>query len=547
MLTAASDSSLNTITYSTAGHPDPIVVTFPGDRLGRQCCQAVWAMIPHAQQGGRWASTDTIRQGSGILRRLRESLDESGIKGFDDPSLSFAHLIAVRHALGERWRSGRAAVAWAVRAYHPDGDRLADQVLGDRLEQEKAAKPTTAYDEVTARTIENAARQRFLARLSQHKAALQKAGVDTTAAGWLLLSAEDIIAVARQASSPIASGLAHYIDTGVVDDNDIENAVSVGSDDLGAAMVLLCLAQNLGPNLAALQSMTPKSIVPVGGDGAVVDMTKSRAATSFRVASPSTSLHTLGGLTAALVGLTRFPRARRRHLATTAEERRHADLLLVADGSRIVLTSPGDTCWGRSLSREIGEGLSMRRLRETANLRGKRATGRGTIIGHTAKTNMVYLAEGMPADELARLVVEAQDDIVSRARRAVARDPDADAARLAEIADTTPDQLVDRGVATCTSAAFDPATEQRCNRGILGCFTCPSGYRTDANIPGLKAAVVLTDAIRSHDPDEWANGPAHTLHAYATAALAQFGGDHGSVDVAPALTVVAALYNEVRG
>jgi hypothetical protein len=169
------------------------------------------------------------------------------------------------------------------------------------------------------------------------------------------------------------------------------------------------------------------------------------------------------------------------------------------------------------------------------------------VIGHSDHTNVVYLAEGVPDDELDRLVVEALDDIVARARLAVARDPHADAERLAEIADTAPDQLVERGVATCVNGAVDPATDQRCNRGILGCFTCPSGYRTDANIPGLKATVALTDAIRARDPDEWFNGPASTLHAYASAALDQFGPDHAAVDIGPVLAVVAALYNEVHG
>jgi hypothetical protein len=160
---------------------------------------------------------------------------------------------------------------------------------------------------------------------------------------------------------------------------------------------------------------------------------------------------------------------------------------------------------------------------------------------------MVYLAEGMPDDELARLVVEAQDDIMARARLAVARHPQADSERLAEMTDTAPGRLVERGVATCANGAVDPATDQRCNRGILGCFTSPSGYRTDANIPGLKATVALTDAIRARDPDEWLNGPARTLHAYASAALDQFGPDHAAVDIGPVLAVVAALYNEVRG
>lgn len=546
ILAATTDAVSNTITYSTAGHPDPVTLTFPPDRLGDQCRQAVWAMVPHAQQGGRWAADVTIKRGVWHVGMLKESLDAEGITGFDDPRLSFGHVFAVRDRIGGQWRSCRTAVAWALQAFHPDGDRIAEQVLGDRIER-VLCPPTMAYDEAMARRIESAARRRFFDWFSRHKQALHRAGVDTSHPGWLLLTTEEVLAAARRAGSPAADGLARYIETGAVSGDEVAAVVSVQHSDLAASMVLLMLAQNLGPNLSAVQSMTSRSVALLGEGAVVVDMTKSRALTSLRVATSSVSLHTFGGLAAALVGLTRFGRARRAHRATTPQERRHAELLFVADGSRRVMPQPGATAWGRSLAEEIGQTVSTLRLRETANIRGKRATGRGTVVGHMEQTNMVYLAEGMPEDELARLVVEAQDDIVARARLAVARDPHADAERLAEVATTSPGQLVNRAVATCATAAVDPDTDQRCNRGILGCFTCPSGYRTDANIPGLKATVMLTEAIRAHDPDEWLNGPARVLHDYASAALDQFGPDHGAVEIGPVLAVVAALYNEVRG
>ena len=180
VLAATTDAASNTITYSTAGHPDPIAVTFSTDRLGDQCRQAVWAMIPHAQLGGRWASDATIRRGVRHVELLKESLDAGGIIGYDDPKLSFAHIVDIRDGVGGRWRSSRAAVAWAFRAYHPDGDRIAEQILGDRLET-VIGPSTMAYDEATARTIENAARRHFFGRVSGHKAALHRAGVDTSA------------------------------------------------------------------------------------------------------------------------------------------------------------------------------------------------------------------------------------------------------------------------------------------------------------------------------------------------------------------------------
>ena len=87
ILTAATDDASNTITYSTAGHPDPMVARFPADRLGNQCRQAVWAMIPHAQMGGRWASANTVTFGTRVLKHLHRSLLGRGIVGFDDANL----------------------------------------------------------------------------------------------------------------------------------------------------------------------------------------------------------------------------------------------------------------------------------------------------------------------------------------------------------------------------------------------------------------------------------------------------------------------------
>lgn len=59
--------------------------------------------------------------------------------------------------------------------------------------------------------------------------------------------------------------------------------------------------------------------------------------------------------------------------------------------------------------------------------------------------------------------------------------------------------------------------------------------------------MALTEAIRARDPDEWANGPARTLNAFATAALGQLDPLNHPGDSRAMLAVVAALYNEVRG
>ncbi|MGI9016339.1 MAG: hypothetical protein ACR2HR_04405 [Euzebya sp.] len=481
-------------------------------------------------------------QGYCIL--LHEELTDRGILGFNDPKLSFADMVRTRSHLKGKWRSFRKAVAWALQQHHPDGSRVAELVLADRLDS-TIANPTMAYDEPVARFMEGAAREAFLAWVGAHRRFLADVGVDTSDRNWILLSAEAVLDTASRSETAAARKLLHYMDCGDLDAGT-QPAVGASRNDLSATAVLMCLAQNLGPNWASLQSMTGDSVTPLGGAQSVVDMDKTRAATELRVATSTADLSTLGGIATALTGLTRFVRLRRLAQADTPEYRRHADLLFVPTDSRTVLNSPTQSAWAAAVASQVGETVSMRRLRETANVRGKRKTGRGTVIGHSDAMDLVYLAEGLPEEELAALVLQAQDDILGLARDAVRRDPVTDAAAVEELATAAPADLIDRGVVTCGNGARDPDKDRWCNRGILACFTCPSGYRTSANVPGLKAAVILTERIRSHDADEWENGPAATLHAYALAALDQLGADHDAVDGAAMIPVVAANYWEIR-
>lgn len=532
------------IAVATAGRPDPQHLSLPPDQLGRQLTQAVWAMLPQSGLGGNWTSIDTLRTGVHHARLMHETFSRRGLTGFDDPDLSFGDLLPVRDHVKGTWRSSRRAFAWALKQWHAEGERMAELVLADQLDS-TIANPTMAYDEAVAGVIESAAREAFLAWVGAHRRFLADVGVDTSDRNWILLSAKAVLDVAHRSGTPAARQLLHYTHGGELHDWT-RPAIGASRNDLSATAVLMCLAQNLGPNWASLQSMTGDSVIPLGGAQSMVDTDKTRAATELRVATSTADLSTLGGIATALTGLTRFVRLRRLTQADTPEHRRHADLLFVPTDSRTVLSSPTQSAWAAAVAHETGEPVSMRRLRETANIRGKRKTGRGTVIGHSEAMDLVYLAEGLPEEELAALVLQAQDDILGLARDAVRRDPEADAAAVEELATEAPAELIDRGVVTCGNGARDPDQDRWCNRGILACFTCPSGYRTSANVPGLKAAITLTERIRSHDAEEWENGPAATLHAYALAALDQLGADHNSVDGTAMIPVVAANYWEIR-
>ena len=213
ILTATTDDEAGTITIATAGRPDPMTLAFPVDTLGDQLRHAVWTMIPHAGHGGRWGSSASLIPRMSTVRHLHASLTASGVSGFDDPDLRFGDFLPTRERAGGTWRGFRRAVAWALREWHPEGDRLAEVMLADRMDS-TIANPTVAYDEATAALIEGAARETFLAWVGTHRNFIAAVGVDTDDRNWIVLSADAVVEVARSSGSEEARLLLEYVDQG---------------------------------------------------------------------------------------------------------------------------------------------------------------------------------------------------------------------------------------------------------------------------------------------------------------------------------------------
>ena len=524
-----------TIAITSDGEPGGRRLDFPDSPLGRQLCSALWAQIPLASQGGRWASAPTVRRGHGYLLSLHEDWSDGDLT-FATPAVAIGDFSPLIKRTKGAFRGLRRSLAWALREYHPNGDVLADRLLAIQLDS-TIRRPTQAYSDDEAAGIEKAARDRFRADYLAHRDLLASVGVDVSDRNWILLDAGQVTKIARDSGSTEAQALL----AAALDADDPRLFPS--ADTLAAAAVAMCLAENLGPNLSMLQSLTVDSVNAAGA----VDMTKARARSSFRVPSSTAEFTSFAGLATALVGMTRFARKRRDDRANgNPVLERNSRLLFVPGRRDNALDSVSATEWAKALAETVGVStISMRRLRETAEFRGKRATGTGTVVGHGREQSLRYLADGMPDELMYDLLIEAQDDIVRFCELAVQRKP---LERFSDVAaDHDAEEITDRGVAVCDSGAIDPATDDLCNRGILGCFVCPSAHITDANLAGLKAAVTFTDHMRAHDPDEWTNGPAGTLNQLCHTALEQFPAmEVRATDERPLLPVIAAMYIEVR-
>ena len=226
ILSAERDPETGGLVLATAGHPDPIRHSLPDTRLGRQLMDAIWAMIPHAGLGGGWASETTVRRAVRHAKVVHDDFTAEGIQGVDDPGLTFADFLRARGRVGSTWRGTRRAIASALREHHPNGDRMADQLLADRLDS-TIATPTVAYDEDEAGVIEDAARSHFLAWVAAHRRFLADIGIDTDDRNWIRRSAEDVLTAARTTATPAGRLLQWHVETGEIDDPAVESAIAV--------------------------------------------------------------------------------------------------------------------------------------------------------------------------------------------------------------------------------------------------------------------------------------------------------------------------------
>ena len=561
------DEPRNTITVHIAAQTQAILYRFPDTILGRQLGAAVFAQIPHAQQGGNWASNATVLVAHKMVGRLNDALQERGVQDLAELTPEVLHAARDSAAIEPvTWSSSRKALITALRRVHPDGEGFAAAIAHERLNP-TVENPWAAYEADTAAQIEDIARKAFREWYLNQRRLLHDVGIDTEDRNWILLSAADILdelpAPPPQVtpSTGLAEQVAHAVYSGEADvagshNAAIDAALWPTSDTLTAGLIVMCLADDTGDNLAVMQSLTSNSIIYTDPDAAVVQTEKARAASKISVVASTAEFTSYAGVVSALIGLTRFARDwRQRNLDMSRPHLAALTGLVFVPHQRspdaLRLVRNDQSGLARRIKVETGESLNFHRLRATALKRQVERHGRGRahITGQSEQQRQRYLAKMVPEPELAGLVIDAQDDIISRAREYVADMPSA-SERERQLAELEPADLVDVGTTTCGNRGNDPDTDEACGRGPLACFSCPVGYRTPANIPGLLAAVRFAERLRADDPDEFYDGDAQDLHHLSQATLAGFDADViAAVDpdrVQQMLPLIGAIYFDLR-
>ena len=169
-------------------------------------------------------------------------------------------------------------------------------------------------------------------------------------------------------------------------------------------------------------------------------------------------------------------------------------------------------------------GLRFQALRRKALEQAVTTNPRADVHGHSSITRVHYLANVLPEHVLVKHATAAQDDIIESAlSRFMAVDQLTEGAGKRLAIAVQNGQAMDAVASVCISGGNDPVEETKpCSLGLAACFTCPNGYRTVDQVPGLLATVRFAEIIRDNDPDEWESGDASALHFYASESLKQF-------------------------
>lgn len=575
-----------TITFRDAAHVQPQKVRLrPGEwtAVGVQMFRAMAASL-RVHGDGDWESSAWLNGFSAAIARLVDELVASGVRDLSDADVTLTQL---RDALGvfapEQARSLNKLLARAVKANHPNGQQLARALRNTTYIVKDSS--TTPYDEDEAAAIEAVAKRRLSDAFIAQRAVLQDLGYDVNGRAWLRIPAEEVVARARHLLPP--TGAVPGIDApraqlaayallnprlfGPVRGRpratfhsallDVAHALYPPVEVLTAALIVHCLAETVGLNVATMLGTRPDDLLYTGTTTGILQVAKARNHTEDDLAVRTDSMFTLGGLVATLTGLTRFSRhfratelagmtplpdvVNRLYVEHVADPARSQTLPL-ARVQQAWRSKVFDEHWPPALDRDH-VGLRFRALRSQALLRAVKTDPDGDVHGHTPRVRVHYLAHVLPDHVLHKHAAAAQDAILSDAQHSFAERAEA-AARLAEVPE---DSRLDVIVGTCVSAGNDPdKPDTPCSLGLAACFTCPNGYRTVEHVPGLLATVAFTQLIADNDPQEWANGDASALHYYATECLKQFPQavvDAASkTDLRPHLAVLPGLYTEMR-
>ena len=479
--------------------------------------------------GGTWTSIETVKGLVWAARALALWLvDKHDIDDLTDerlaPGMLHDGVLACARSSGTR-RNLRAFLARLMPDLRADGDAFRDLLVAYSFPVDDSR--VEGYEPDVADQIERVARAHVSAWFIRYRAAVTNAFDGDLPRHWLQLDAEQLLEVA---------------------DSD-DPALYPTRDNLTAAMTLLALADNRGPNLSTIQSYTSTSVERANHDAAFTTGVKARNRTVLRGPAPANGIFSYGGLLEFVAAATLLARHRREG---SQDFRR---LLFVDEHGRSPVNTTDVQLWWWGTESDWGDPgltrpatISFRRLRKAAELRAKRA-GQPGVIGHSKKTSKLYLADAVPDVILVPGLLSTQSSMAEEARRR-AKQADPESSDAVDRLASAP-QVMDVGVALCASNGQSPQDPAKpCGLGPSACFFCKNGYRTPEVVPGLLATVQFTDNIRKYEPGEWINGEAPRLNLLAKRALEQF--PVAMVEAVPAEAVansraiVACVYVEGR-
>lgn len=514
-----------TVTVWTRGASRPRI--FPALE-GLAGTQLTTALLDHLHiNGGTWTSIATFSKQRASVKRFLFWFHQHDLECLLDPDftpvMAWEGVLAVGGNGGEQ-RNFRTFLAEALAALRPDGHAHHSALSGRALPVDE--HNLQGYAPEVAASIEEVAKRRVADWFRRHRDGVRQALGGDLPRDWLARPATDLTRVGDK----------------------VPHSLRAWPDDLAAAMVLLALVDDKGPNLSVILSHTADSVERAGEDTAFTTSVKARNRQVLRTPAPASGLFSYGGLLEFVTAATRVDR----HLRDDGSD--FARLLFVAKGDSAVMSTRQVNLWwdmtvqdwpDRAIPRP--DNLSFPRLRKAARLRGERHDR--VLVGQAQSTARLYLADAVPDVILIPGLIDVQNSVTAywRGQTVQVTQEEEDAVEPL----TSSKAVMDVGVAVCSSGGQSPIDPDRpCGLGPVACFVCPNGYRTPEVIPGLLAAVQFTDGIRKYEPAEWLTGEAPVLNTLARKALAQFPAPvvaaASDEDVHNARALVACVYLEGR-
>jgi hypothetical protein len=537
-ITAATRDNDGRFRVHTRGRSVPTVLPSVGNTPAAD--QAAASLLDSLHiNGGTWTSIETLRtQIRNIDGFLRWLCSTHGIVDLRDEALTPATVwqgVLSAGCVGSM-RSLRPSLVQILLAVRDDGELYNNVLFGHFLRT--VPSKVEGYAPAISAEIERIARIRVGEWYRRHRAAVESV-LGGLPRDWLDVDVSLLLPDKPQGCP---------------------EEFAVNRFDLAAAMVLLALADDKGPNLSVIRSYTCDSLERANDEAGFVSGVKARNREVMRTPSPAGGIYSYGGLLEFVTAATRVDRFYR------TQTNDFGRLLFVpTSGSRVLGLKQVQAWWrGNSFlwdepSAPAPETLSFQRLRKGALLRAKHK-GYG-IIGQKSATARLYLADALPEVILIPGLLETQGSM-ARYWRSMTSDVSGRAAEDPTM--TSPgskgktirrllaaEAVMDVGVAACASNGQSPTDERSpCGLGPVACFVCPNGFRTPEIIPGLIAAVEFTENVQKYEPEEWLNGEAAILNQLARKSLEQFPSSLvaavSAEQVANSRALIACVYLEGR-